>query len=108
MDGNTTDRAGSRRLPRPARSLARARPDVQNIDLMTLAGFCRNCLCALVPEAAAERGLTCRARRRARRFMACPRRTGSRAAPDARPRQAALYRQSLTPDGQGTGREPRR
>ena len=22
----------------------RERPDVQNIDLMTLAGFCRNCL----------------------------------------------------------------
>jgi uncharacterized protein len=33
------------------------RPDVQNIDLMTLAGFCRNCLSRWYQEAAAERGL---------------------------------------------------
>ena len=35
----------------------RARPDVQNIDLMTLAGFCRNCLSRWYREEAAERGL---------------------------------------------------
>lgn len=35
----------------------RARTDVQNIDLMTLAGFCRNCLSDWYREAAAERGL---------------------------------------------------
>ena len=34
----------------------RARGDVQNIDLMTLAGFCRNCLSNWYQEAAAERG----------------------------------------------------
>lgn len=33
-----------------------ARPDVQNIDLMNLAGFCRNCLARWYQEAAAERG----------------------------------------------------
>ncbi len=33
------------------------RPDVQNIDLMTLGGFCRNCLSRWYQEAAAERGL---------------------------------------------------
>ena len=32
------------------------RPDVQNIDLMILAGFCRNCLADWYREAAAERG----------------------------------------------------
>jgi hypothetical protein len=32
------------------------RPDVQNIDLMNLAGFCRNCLGDWFREAAAERG----------------------------------------------------
>lgn len=37
--------------------LLEARPDVQNIDLMTLAGFCRNCLARWVQEAAAERGV---------------------------------------------------
>ena len=34
------------------------RTDVQNIDLMILAGFCRNCLGDWVREAAAERGIT--------------------------------------------------
>ena len=33
------------------------RPDVQNIDLMNLAGFCRNCLSRWYQEAAAERGI---------------------------------------------------
>ena len=32
------------------------RPDVQNIDLMILAGFCRNCLADWYREAAVERG----------------------------------------------------
>ncbi|HEX4765531.1 MAG TPA: DUF1244 domain-containing protein [Lichenihabitans sp.] len=36
----------------------RTRSDVQNIDLMNLAGFCRNCLGNWYAEAAAERGLT--------------------------------------------------
>jgi uncharacterized protein len=35
----------------------RQRNDVQNIDLMNLAGFCRNCLSRWYQEAAAERGL---------------------------------------------------
>ena len=34
-----------------------ARPDVQNIDLMNLAGFCRNCLANWLKEAADERGI---------------------------------------------------
>ena len=34
-----------------------ARKDVQNIELMILAGFCRNCLSKWFVEAAAERGL---------------------------------------------------
>ena len=34
----------------------RERTDVQNIDLMNLAGFCRNCLSRWYREAAAERG----------------------------------------------------
>ena len=33
------------------------RTDVQNIDLMILAGFCRNCLAKWYAAAAAERGL---------------------------------------------------
>jgi hypothetical protein len=34
-----------------------ARADVQNIDLMILAGFCRNCLSDWYREAAIERGI---------------------------------------------------
>ena len=36
----------------------RERKDVQNIDLMNLAGFCHNCLSRWYQEAAQERGLT--------------------------------------------------
>src|SRR5271165_5620807 len=35
----------------------RERNGVQNLDLMNLAGFCRNCLSNWYQEAAAERGL---------------------------------------------------
>jgi uncharacterized protein len=35
----------------------RERTDVQNIDLMNLAGFCRNCLSRWYREAAAARGI---------------------------------------------------
>jgi hypothetical protein len=34
----------------------RSRSDVQNIDLMNLAGFCRNCLSNWLKEAADEKG----------------------------------------------------
>ena len=36
----------------------RVRSDVQNIDMMTLTGFCRNCLSRWYDEAAAEHGIT--------------------------------------------------
>ena len=35
----------------------RERTDVQNIDLMTLSGFCRNCLSRWYQEAADEKGI---------------------------------------------------
>ncbi|MFI5309261.1 MAG: DUF1244 domain-containing protein [Polyangiales bacterium] len=35
----------------------RERSDVQNLDLMNLAGFCRNCLSKWYREAALEKGL---------------------------------------------------
>jgi hypothetical protein len=46
---------GLERLPALAQLLARA--DVQNIDLMNLAGFCRNCLSKWYLAAAQERGV---------------------------------------------------
>ena len=35
----------------------RERTDVQNLDLMNLAGFCRNCLSNWLKDAAAEKGV---------------------------------------------------
>ncbi len=37
--------------------LMEKRTDVQNIDMMNLAGFCRNCLSRWYQEAAAEKGI---------------------------------------------------
>jgi hypothetical protein len=42
---------------RALRDHLRERTDVQNIDLMNLAGFCRNCLARWYQEAAAQRGI---------------------------------------------------
>ena len=35
----------------------RSRPDVQNIDMMNLAGFCRNCLSKWLKAAADDNGV---------------------------------------------------
>lgn len=56
IDDKTTlelEAAAYRRL----RDHLRERTDVQNIDLMNLAGFCRNCLANWYREAAEERGI---------------------------------------------------
>ena len=54
-DTNTElEAAAFRRL---RQHLMQERPDVQNIDLMILAGFCRKCLADWYREAAAERGI---------------------------------------------------
>ena len=55
MDPRTVEleAAAFRRL----RDHLRQRTDVQNIDLMILAGFCRNCLADWYREAAEERGM---------------------------------------------------
>ena len=42
---------------RALRDHLRQRTDVQNIDLMNLSGFCRNCLSRWYQEAANERGI---------------------------------------------------
>ena len=42
---------------RRLRDHLRTRTDVQNIDMMNLTGFCRNCLSRWYDEAAAERGI---------------------------------------------------
>ena len=54
IEATTLQAAAFRRL---LQHLMVERPEVQNIDLMIHAGFCRNCLADWYREAAAERGL---------------------------------------------------
>jgi hypothetical protein len=57
MDPQTVTELEAAAFRRLRDHLMQARPDVQNIDLMILAGFCRNCLSDWYREAAAERGI---------------------------------------------------
>ena len=43
---------------RTLRAHLQHRTDVQNIDMMNLAGFCRNCLSGWIKDAAMEKGFT--------------------------------------------------
>ena len=57
MDEKTTLELEAAAFRRLRQHLMEDRPDVQNIDLMNLAGFCRNCLARWYQEAANERGI---------------------------------------------------
>jgi uncharacterized protein len=57
MDQATQDRIDAAAFRRLRQHLIDERPDVQNIDLMNLGGFCRNCLSRWVQEAAAAEGI---------------------------------------------------
>jgi len=57
MDDQTRTDLEAAAFRRLRQHLMEDRPDVQNIDLMNLAGFCRNCLSRWYQEAANERGI---------------------------------------------------
>jgi uncharacterized protein len=57
MDDATRTELEAAAFRRLVQHLMQDRTDVQNIDLMNLAGFCRNCLSRWYAEAAAERGI---------------------------------------------------
>jgi hypothetical protein len=57
MDDQTRTEIEAAAFRRLRQHLMDDRPDVQNIDLMNLAGFCRNCLSRWYQEAAAEHGI---------------------------------------------------
>lgn len=57
MDPQTTLELEAAAFRRLRDHLMQARTDVQNIDLMILAGFCRNCLADWYREAAEARGV---------------------------------------------------
>jgi len=56
MDDNTKQQLQSGAFERLVQHL-RKRKDVQNVDLMNLAGFCRNCLSKWYHEEAKKKGI---------------------------------------------------
>ncbi|PRY21759.1 hypothetical protein CLV78_10828 [Aliiruegeria haliotis] len=57
MDDQTRIEIEAAAFRRLRQHLMEDRTDVQNIDMMNLAGFCRNCLSRWYQEAANERGI---------------------------------------------------
>lgn len=57
MDTQTQIELEAAAFRRLRKHLMEDRTDVQNIDMMNLAGFCRNCLSRWYQEAAAEKGI---------------------------------------------------
>ena len=57
MDDTTRTALEAAAFRRLLHHLMQDRPDVQNIDLMTMAGFCHNCLSRWYQEAAADQGI---------------------------------------------------
>lgn len=57
MDDATRIELEAAAFRRLQKHLMEERTDVQNIDMMNLAGFCRNCLSRWYQEAANERGI---------------------------------------------------
>lgn len=57
MDEQTQLEIEAAAFRRLRQHLIEDRPDVQNIDMMNLTGFCRNCLSRWYQEEAAERGM---------------------------------------------------
>ena len=57
MDDATRTAMEAAAFRRLLHHLMQDRPDVQNIDLMNLAGFCRNCLSRWYQEAASGQGI---------------------------------------------------
>ena len=57
MDDQTRIEIEAAAFRRLRKHLIEDRPDAQNIDMMNLAGFCRNCLSRWYQEAAQERGI---------------------------------------------------
>ncbi|WP_299620547.1 DUF1244 domain-containing protein [uncultured Tateyamaria sp.] len=57
MDAQTQIELEAAAFRRLRQHLMQDRTDVQNIDMMNLTGFCRNCLSRWYQEAAAEKGI---------------------------------------------------
>ncbi|KQP61593.1 DUF1244 domain-containing protein [Methylobacterium sp. Leaf108] len=69
----------------------RAREDVQNIDLMTMAGFCRNCLSNWLKDEADARGLELSKDESREHVYGMPYEDWKRRQPEATPEQQAAF-----------------
>jgi uncharacterized protein len=73
----------------------RHRQDAQNIDLMGLAGFCRNCLADWLAEASAESGRPLSRDEARRAIYGMDYAEWKRGQPEATPRQIARMEESV-------------
>lgn len=89
---DTTREALEAQVFRRLLSHLRERTDVQNIDLMRTAGFCRNCLGDWYREAAAEKGIVLdRDEARAEVYGMAPDEWKARYQSEATPEQRAAF-----------------
>ncbi|MBB3274452.1 MULTISPECIES: DUF1244 domain-containing protein [unclassified Pseudoxanthomonas] len=96
-DTTAIEAAAFRRL---LQHLNEQRPDVQNIDLMILAGFCRNCLADWYREAAAEQGQPMDKEQARERVYGMPfAEWKARHQPEATPEQLAAFEAARTRHG---------
>ena len=77
MDDTTKKEIQSAAFERLVKHL-KERKDVQNLDLMNLAGFCRNCLSKWYREEAEKKGLLSRILMQGNRFMECLTQSGKK------------------------------
>lgn len=78
----------------------RERTDVQNIDLMNLAGFCRNCLGDWYRDAAAAKGITLdKDEARARVYGMAPAEWKAKFQKEATPEQQAAFMEAQKKHG---------
>ena len=73
----------------------RRRQDAQNIDLMGMAGFCRNCLADWVAEASAETGLPLSREEARRAIYGMDYAEWKQGQPEATPEQLARMAESV-------------
>ena len=107
MDDKTKTEAEAAAFRRLVAHL-QGRTDVQNIDLMNLAGFCRNCLGDWFREAAGERGVTLTKDEGRAAVYGMPQaewkaKYQKDASPEAQAQFAAGHHEPLTPKGGGRG-----
>lgn len=72
IDDRTRTEIEAAAFRRLRQHLLEDRPDAQNIDMMNLAGFCRNCLSRWYGEAAADHGIEMSKERAREAFYGMP------------------------------------